>query len=148
MKEIKSIGLIICILMVLMAYLKQAIPRGKTTFLMKAIVSIFILLSIIDGVRNFDFASVKELLASGYSQDNEVWENSAELISQGLRDEFENYLAEEGLDAEVCSVHVTVDQNGFEIDQVIVAGKDAETARNLLAGRYQIGISYIEVQNE
>ena len=40
MAEIKSIGLIICILMVLMAYLKQAIPRGKTTYLMKAIISI------------------------------------------------------------------------------------------------------------
>lgn len=148
MNEIKSFGLVICILMVLMAYLKQAIPRGKTTYLMKAIISVFILLSIIDGVRNFDLASVKALLDSGYAQDDEVWENSAALIGEGLRDEFGNYLKNEKINAEVQSVRVDVDQNGFVIEQVIVSGTEAETARNLLAGRYQIGISYIEVKNE
>lgn len=148
MNEIKSIGMIICILMVLMAYLKQVIPRGKTTYLMKAIVSIFILLSIADGIRQFDFNAIKALMDRTYSRNEEVWSKAADLIGDGLQKEFESYIDGEGLDAEVRDVTVKGDQDSFEITKVIVTGTDAETARNLLAGRYQIGIAYIEVKNE
>lgn len=148
MDQIKSIGLIICILMLLMAYLKQAIPRGKTTYLMKAIISIFILLSIVQGVLEFDFSKLKTTLENGYSHDDQVWHKAAELIGDGLIKEFENFLIEQNVDAQVNEVVVEGNQDQFEIKKVIVSGNGAETARNLLAGRYQIGIAYIEVKNE
>lgn len=148
MAEIKSIGLIICILMVLMAYLKQAIPRGKTTYLMKAIISIFILLSIFEGIRNFNFNSLRDLLDSSYAQNDEVWAKSARLIEDGLKKEFTHFLIDEGVMATVESITVEGNQDAFEIRKVIVSGQDAQTAKNLLAGRYQIGIAYIEVKNE
>ena len=50
--------------------------------------------------------------------------------------------------ATVESVTVEGNQDAFEIRKVIVSGQDAQTAKNLLAGRYQIGIAYIEVKNE
>ncbi len=148
MDDIKSAGLIICILMVLMAYLKQVIPRGKTMHLMRAIISIFILISLVDGVRNFDLASVRALMDRAYEHNEEVWQNAAELIGDGLKNEFENFLLSERIDAEVNKVTVEGNADLFEIKKVTVSGKDAETARNLIAGRYQIGIAYIEVQNE
>ena len=148
MAEIKSIGLIICILMLLMAYLKQVIPRGKTTYLMKAIISIFILLSIVQGVMEFDFDSFRSALESSYSRNEEVWSKTAEMIGEGLQNEFQQFLSEQGVDAQVEAVSVAGDQNGFEIQRVLVSGADAQTGRNLLAGRYQIGIAYIEVKNE
>lgn len=148
MNEIKSIGLIICILMVLMAYLKQAIPQGKTTYLMKAIISVFILLSIIEGVLEFDFNSVKELLDSSYEKNEKIWSESAELVSSGLQKEFQRYLNDEEIQAEVHQVIVEADHESFEIKKVVVFGADATSARNLLAGRYQIGLAYIEVKNE
>ncbi len=148
MNEIKSIGLVVCILMVLMAYLKQAIPRGKTTYLMKAIISIFILLSIVDGVVHFDFNSIKDLMDQSYSRNEEVWNKAADLVGDGLQREFETYIQSEGLHAEVTEIQVEGNQDSFEIARVILSGTDAETARNLLAGRYQIGIAYIEVKNE
>ena len=148
MEDIKSAGLIICILMVLMAYLKQVIPRGKSMYLMNAIISVFILISIVDGVRNFDFASIKALMDRTYSHNEAVWENAAGLIGDGLKNEFQNFLLEEHIDAEVNEVTVEGTADAFEIKRVIVSGNDAETARNLLAGRYQIGIAYIEVKNE
>ena len=148
MTEIKSIGLIICILMVLIAYLKQVIPRGKTTYLMKAIISIFILLSIVQGVLNFDFSTFRSTLESAYSRNEEVWSKTAEMIGDGLIEEFQHFLWEQGVDAQVKEVSVEGNQDGFEIKKVLVSGVDAQTARNLLAGRYQIGIAYIEVENE
>ncbi len=148
MNEIKSIGMTICIMMVLMAYLKQAIPKGKTTYLMKAIISVFILLSVVNGIRTFDFHSVKEFLNRPYTNNEEVWKNAAEMVADGLMSEFQNYLSKENISAEVQGVTVEVNEDRFVIKKVIVSGTDAENARNLLAGRYQIGIAYIEVKNE
>ncbi len=148
MKEIKSFGLIICILMLLMAYLKQTIPRGKTTYLMKAIISVFILLSIVQGVMKFDFYKWKDFLESGYSKNEAVWSNAADLVANGLKGEFEHFLAEQKIEATIEYIAVKGDHNGFEIERVIVCGEDPETAKNLLAGRYRIGISRIEVKNE
>lgn len=148
MGEIKSFGLIICILMLLMAYLKQVIPRGKTTYLMKAIISVFILLSIVQGVLEFDFSKWNSFLNSGYTNSELIWSDAAELVEEGLKNEFENFLDEMQIDADVEFVSVSGDQNGFEIQKVIVGGEDSVTAKNLLAGRYRIGISLIEVKNE
>ncbi|MBQ4052221.1 MAG: hypothetical protein IJD09_01035 [Clostridia bacterium] len=148
MSQIRGIGLIICILMVLMAYLKQAIPRGKTTYLMKAIISIFILLSIVQGVTAFDFSELKNTIESGYSRNEEVWSKTAEIVAEGLKKEFEQFLREQGMEVSVFSVSVKGDQEGFEIQKVLLAGRDAETGKKLLAGRYRIGLAYIEVQNE
>lgn len=148
MSQIRSIGLIICILMVLMAYLKQAIPRGKTTYLMKSIISIFILLSIVRGVLDFDFSALKIAIESSYSRNDAVWNQTAAMIEEGLKNEFKNFLIEQEVDAEVQKVTVSGNQDGFVVKKIIVSGKNAETAKKLLSGRYQIGIAYIEVQNE
>ena len=148
MTEIKSAGLTVCILMVLMAYLKQAIPRGKTTYLMKAIISVFILLSVVQGVMRFDFDTLKNSFDGSYARNEEVWEKTAEMVSAGLKNEFEMFLQKQKINARVLNVYVEGNQDGFHIKKVIVSGAEAETAKKLLAGRYQIGIAYVEVQNE
>lgn len=148
MEVIKSFGLTICMLMVLMAYMKQMIPYGKTTVLMNSIVSFFILLSIINGFRTIEFRSFKSFFKNNYTHNDEVWSNAALLIADGLKSEFTNFLESERIDAEVIEVTVERGADTFEIIKVIVTGSDAETARNLLSGRYQIGIAYIEVKNE
>lgn len=148
MSDVRSIGMTVCILMVLTAYLKQVIPKGKTTYLMKSIVSVFIMLSVAAGIKSFNFQSLKRLLDEPYSHNEEVWQNAADLIGDGMKKEFQNYLSEEGVDAEVRSVSVEANAEQFTVRSVILSGGQAETARTLLAGRYQIGIAYIEVKNE
>lgn len=148
MSDVKGVGLIICILMVLMAYLKQVIPRGKMTQLMKAIISVFILLSFINGVKNFNFKSIQHMLERNYTNNDEVWSKAADLIGSGLEKEFQSFLNNEKIEAEVNNVMVDGEGDSFEVRKVILSGRDAETARNLLAGRYQIGLAYFEVQNE
>lgn len=148
MSDVKGVGLIICILMVLMAYLKQAIPRGKITLLMNAIISVFILLSFVNGVKSFNFKSIQNLPDRTYTNNDEVWSKAADLIGSGLEKEFQNFLNDEKIEAEVNKVMVDGKGDSFEVRKVILSGRDAETARNLLAGRYQIGLAYFEVQNE
>lgn len=148
MDDIKSAGLILCILMLLMTYLKQAVPRGKLNYLMKAVISVFILLSIINGFRHFDLQSLKALFDQSYTHSDEVWTRAADLVAEGLLREFEGYLQQEGLNAEVMEVVVEGNQESFEIQSVILSGTDAQTARSLLAGRYQIDETCIEVKNE
>ena len=89
MDDIKSAGLILCILMLLMTYLKQAVPRGKLNYLMKAVISVFILLSIINGFRHFDLQSLKTLFDQSYTHSDEVWTRAADLVAEGLLREFE-----------------------------------------------------------
>ena len=144
----KKIGWTICILMLLMAYLKQVIPRGKTTYLMKAIVSVFILLSIFQGVSDFDFKNWSLTLGEGYIRNDKIWSDAAELVEEGLIKEFEAFLKSQKVEAKVERVDVSGDHNGFEIEKVIVFGVKAETAQKLLAGRYRIGLDSIEVKNE
>ena len=144
MNQIRSLGLIVCVLMVLMAYLKQAIPKGKITYLMKAIISIFILLSLIDGIKGFDLNSLKNLM--GENQNNNVMNEATMVIEQGLKDEFNRFLKEQNIDATV--ERISVGGDGYEILRVVLSGADAEGARRIIAGRYQVGISNIEVKYE
>ncbi len=144
MDQIRSLGLIVCVLMVLMAYLKQAIPKGKITYLMKAIISIFILLSLINGIKNFDWNSLKNLITQ--NQNEVVLEEATTVIEQGLKEEFNRFLREQNIDATV--ERITVGGDGYEILRVVLIGPDAEGARRIIAGRYQVGISNIEVKNE
>lgn len=148
MNGIKGIGLIICFLMVLMAYLKQVIPKSKTAGLMKTIISVFILVSILDGIKRFDINSIKRSLETIHSNEQEVWEQSSLKIADGLQNEFGSYIVSQGLEAEVYDVIVHVDQNSFSIQKVVIKGTDGEIARNLLAGRYRIGKNAIEVKDE
>lgn len=148
MDGIRSAGLIICVLMVLMAYLKQAIPKGKSLYLMKAIISVFILLSIISSVKGISWHGLEGLINGSYSQSEEVWENSAALIEEGLMDEFQRFLDDENIAANILKVKVSGKLDDFKIDYVKVAGKDHIIAKKLLAGRYQIGLNLIEAVDE
>ncbi len=148
MEGIRSAGLIICILMVLMAYLKQAIPKGKSLYLMKAIISIFILLSIISSVRGISWKGLEDLINGSYSKNDEVWENAADLMEKGLLDEFQRYLDDENVEGQVLEVQVEGSLDDFRIDFVKVAGKESSTAKKLLAGRYRIGLNLIEAVDE
>lgn len=147
MAEIKGFGLIICILMVLMAYLKQAIPRGKMTVLMKSIVTIFILLSITEGIMNFDYAAVERLVGFSYSENDAAWIQAKNIVADDLKREFSCFLMEQSIDASIISVNVTSEQECFFITRVVVEGEDAAVAGSLLSARYQIDIDKIEVNN-
>lgn len=145
MEGIRSAGLIICILMVLMAYLKQAIPRGKTTYLMKAIVSVYILLCVVNAVRGISWKGLEDLFNRSYVHSEEVFEKTADLMEDGLKKEFQQYLESVELSAVVLSVEVSGELDSFRISGVFLTGEDAESAKNLLAGRYEIGLNLVEV---
>lgn len=142
MDIIKRFGLIICLLMVLMAYLKQAIPRGKTTALMKTIISIFILISIVDGIRAIDFERLKTIFDQPYSG---VAEDTTAKIEEGLIDEFNSFLMDQSVDARVYVVDIN---ENTEIERVLISGVNGNAAKELLAARYQINKQNIEVKNE
>ncbi len=142
MDIIKHFGLIVCLLMVLMAYLKQAIPRGKTTVLMKSIISIFILISIVDGVRTMDLNRLKDIFDQPY---NIISDETFSEIGEGLKDEFNSFLENQGIDAEV--MEIKMDRN-VVVEKVILVGNEWRNAKELLSARYQIEKQNIEVKNE
>ncbi len=146
MDAIKSLGLIISLLMVLMAYIKQLIPEGKVNGLMKMILAIFILLSMIEGVRNFDFSKVRLIYEKSYS-DN-IRSETVDLIESGLIDEMNNFLANQAISAKVLKIEVQLINDNFEISHIALSGYDSQAAKNILSGRYQINKDNIEVKNE
>ena len=146
MEVIKSFGLIISLLMVLMAYIKQLIPDGKASGLMKMILAIFIMLSMIEGVRKFDLSKIQSVYEKSYNID--FWNETADLIENGLVDEMNSFLKEQDVSAEVLEVEMEVEDENFKIIHIDLKGFDSEFAKNIIAGRYQIDRDNIEVKNE
>ncbi len=146
MEAIKSLGLIISLLMVLMAYIKQLIPDGKVNGLMKMILSVFILLSMIDGVRNFDFSKVKLIYEQSYT--DTLGNDTVDLIESGLIDEMNNFLKNQKISARVLDIEVGLINDNFEISHIVLNGYDSKVAIDFLSGRYQIEKGNIEVKNE
>ena len=146
MEAIKSLGLIISLLMVLMAYVKQLIPDGKVNGLMKMILAVFILLSMIDGVRNFDFSKVQLIYEQSYN--DTVGDETIDLIESGLTDEVNNFLKNQRISAEVLNIEVRMINDNFEISHIVLSGDDSQAAINFLCGRFQINKGNIEVKNE
>lgn len=146
MGAIKSLGLIISLLMVLMAYIKQMIPEGKANGLMKMILTLFILLSMIEGVRNFDFSKVRLIYEESYNENS--WNETIDLMESGLVDEMNNFLKNQAVSAEVLTIEVKLENENFKISHISLKGYDSQTAKNLIAGRYQINKDDIEVKNE
>lgn len=146
MDAIKSLGLIISLLMVLMAYIKQLIPDGKVNGIMKMILATFIMLSMIEGVRNFDFSKVRLIYEKSYNDD--AWNETVDLIESGLMNEINDFLEDQAISAEVLTVEVQLMSDKFEISQIILSGTDTQAAKNILSGRYQINKDNIEVKNE
>lgn len=146
MDAIKSLGLIISLLMVLMAYIKQLIPEGKVNGLMKMVLAIFIMLSMIEGVRNFDFSKIRLIYEKSYS--DPIGNETVDLIESGLIDEMNSFLEEQAVSAEVSTVEVQLINNYFEISNITLIGYDSQAAKNILSGRYQINKDNIEVKNE
>ena len=146
MDAIKSLGLIISLLMVLMAYIKQLIPDGKVNGLMKMILAIFILLSMIEGVRNFDFSKIRLIYDESYNDNS--WNETIDLMESGLVDEMNNFLKNQAVSAEVLKIEVKLINDNFKISHVCLKGYDSQAAKNMLAGRYQLNKDDIEVKNE
>lgn len=146
MDAIKSLGLIISLLMVLMAYIKQLIPDGKVNGIMKMILATFIMLSMIEGVRNFDFSKVRLIYEKSYNDD--AWNETVDLIESGLMNEMNDFLEDQAISAEVLTVEVQLMSDKFEISHIILSGNDTQAAKNILSGRYQINKDNIEVKNE
>lgn len=146
MDSIKSVGLIISLLMVLMAYIKQLIPEGKINGVMKSILAIFILLSMIEGIRNFDLSKL-HLIYENESKDD-AWSESLDQIEDGLINEINSFLETQNISAKVINMAVDMNADTYEISRVTLNGYDAQVAKNLLVARYQINKENIEVKNE
>lgn len=148
MAEIKGFGLLVCLLMVLMAYLKQMLPRGKTMLIMRSVITLFILLSVVEGIQKFDFGALESLVDISYSKNEDVWDQASDAVANGLLHEFNGYLADEGVQCDVITVEVHGDQAGFKVNRVVLMGSEVGAAKNLIAARYQIGLSDFEVMYE
>lgn len=146
MDAIKSLGLIISLLMVLMAYIKQLIPEGKVNGLMKMILAIFILLSMTEGIRTFDFSKIRLIYQESYG--NTIENETMDLIENGLVDEMNGFLSNQSVSATVSKIKVQLNNDNFEISNIVLSGYDAQTAKSMLSARYQIDNDNIEVKNE
>ena len=115
---------------------------------MKSVVSIFIAVSILNGLREFDFKQIATIIGSSEYGEDDVWKESERAVGDGLKKEYQHYLNTQKINAVVEELVIRFDEQGVSVEKVLLSGTEAETAKNLLAGRYQIGLRYIEVKNE
>lgn len=148
MEIIKKLGLLFCVLMVLSAYIRHVIPKGKMNRLMNTVVSLFVMVSLITGFSQINFERVKLFVDPSNYQNEDDWADYKKKIEEGLRNEFSDYIASNGLDASVQTVILANTRKEYKISMVQISGQEAITARELLAGRYNIEKENIEVIDE
>ena len=133
--------------MIFAAYLKQVVPNGKTALLMKSVVSIFIIVSIFNGIKTFNFKSFFDPSESD-NKNSTLISEAVLKTEQELKREFQGYIDDYGFKAVIKSVKTEGDVERLQITKIVVCGADAEEAGRLIAGRYHIEESIIEVINE
>ena len=148
MNGVKSLGLILCMLMIFMAYLKQIIPKGRAALLMKTIISVFIIVSTFEAFKSVNLSNIKAIFESEFASDANAWNKTIDLVEDGLVDEMNSFLNQHEIQAVVEEIKLVNTLDLYEFSKVIISGVDAEMARTFLSGRYQIDQLCIEVRNE
>lgn len=139
MVVIKELGYTICVAMVLMVYLKQLMPSSKNAVIVKAIISVFILFSVIASVRQLDWKS-NVPMPTRNSRDDII-----ERVESGLMEEYNRFLKEQQINANVYDL-VLDDQ--YRVISLQITGEERSMGRDLLSARYQIDQAKIEVKDE
>ncbi len=141
MGSLKEIGFIICSSMVLMAYLQLLLPGGLNDKLLKGIISIVVISSVINSVSQLKVKGFK-FDTSAYIEEKTVMSS----IEEGLCKECNHFLMGQKINASVTKLEIEAET--YNIKYICVKGMDSELAKELLAARYQIQKSNIEVSDD
>ncbi len=151
MSALTNLTFTICVVMIISSLLKIVFPNNDISRQLKVIVTLFVIVTIFTMITSSDFTSLKKFLDSSSQTEastEKLWDNSCQIVEEQLEKQFLEYAVGEGLSVESINVSVSYINNEFEIDSVEIAGDDAESAKDLIAGHFQTQLSIIKVIND
>ena len=151
MSALTNLTFTICVVMVISSLLKIVFPNNDISRQLKVIVTLFVIVTVFTMITSSDFTSLKQFLDSSSQTEastKKLWDNSCRIVENQLEKQFLEYTAGEGLSVESINVSVSYTSNEFEIDSVEIAGDDAESAKDLIAGHFHTQLSIIKVIND
>lgn len=143
MNEFFSLTINICILIIIVM-LVESITVGSIYFkYIRTVVSALVILIIAEFLIDFDFTRSTEFSIDDYYLNTDTtWNETLSHVEQKVADEIMLLCSKNGLDIN-ADVDLETDYSNIKIISVKISGNDKESAKNLVAGYFQIDPAYI-----
>jgi len=149
MNELFKFGTSICILMIIATVVAGLTENFKNGKLVRSAVAVLIIIVSLNFILNIDLQSDVMFTPEKYTVDSSaVWENTLSSVSEQLEKEMKNLCNQNGLDIDTIEVKLKTDYKNFEVKSVSINGIDSQSAKNLIAGYFKIGLAYININGD
>lgn len=149
MNELFKFGTSICILMIIATLVANLTENFKNGRQVRSAVAVLIIIVSLNFILNIDLSSDELFTPEKYAVDSSaVWEKTLESVSEQLENEMINMCDQNGLDIDKIEVSLKTDYKNFEVKSVSISGNDSQSAKNLIAGYFKIGLAYININGD
>lgn len=146
MNELFKFSINICILIIIASIVAAITENMKNGRLVRSAASVMIIIVTVSFILNIDLKSGNLFVPENYSVDQSgVWESTLENVEVQLEREMLSVCEQNGLVIDEISVELITDYKNIEIEHIDVKGADAQSAKNLIAGYFKVGLAYINI---
>ena len=149
MNSLFSIIIKISVLIIIDSIVFAVTDHSKNGRVVRSVTIIVTLLVATSGLASVDYEKTPALSIPSYSPDTDaVWQGVTETVEKTLSDEMTGYCSSHGLEVTNINVEVECENDRFEAKRVDLSGRDAETAKKLIAGHFKIPLAYININGD
>lgn len=149
MNEIYIFAFRVCVILIIMALLSILTEHSKNGRLVRSVISVLLIVAVIRFVTNVRFDAFFSDVTADYSVDTgEVWQKTLCNVEQQFSAQMLSLCRQNGLTVDDIKVTLRRQADQIITDDVTISGRDARTAKNLIAGYFQISLAYININGE
>lgn len=147
MDELLRLALSISILMIIYSLVESIVGKTKNARYVKNVMLVLAVIISIDFFYNFDISSSLVFDTSDLAIDNTaVWNNALVYIEESLEQQMSDFTVANGLSIDSIDVSVGTNYSEFQIKNILITGADAQIAKNLISGHFDIALAYINTE--
>ena len=149
MNLIIKLVLNISISVIIYSIIVSVIENSKYIQYIKNILTLSVILLVFDFAFSFNFKNITTFDTEDYKiNESVIWDNALQNVSDDLEKQMLNLCKNNGLIIDEIDVKLTTNYSDIEIESIKIAGIDKKSAKNLIAGHFNIGIAYINTDGE
>ena len=149
MDGIIKLVLNISISVIIYSIIVSLIENSKYIQYIKNILMLSVILLVFDFALNFDFDNLTTFEANDYKiNESAIWDTTLQNVSDELENQMLSLCKNNGLIIDEIDVKLSTNYSEIEIESIKITGIDKKSAKNLIAGHFNIGIAYINTDGE
>ncbi len=146
MDKIFKFAVGVCVLVIVAAVVGGITEGMKNGRLVRSVTAVIVITVIVGFISDIDFDIGQPFNAESYAVDEDgVWSGALDMTERELEKQLKSYCDSKSLLVDDIDVKLKTDFQKIEVESVEIAGRDAQNAKNLIAGHFQIGLAYIHI---